>query len=125
VLRGHNGPALNDGYLARFTLGPKSVEKIEVPPIVGKGQPEGHTGPYDSKLFQPTLMQGAPLAGCWRTLRNRSAALDTTMPSTASDHGFADDQMRVPSRCCLGSATCKTDGRAHHSLKGIDPGQCE
>src|SRR5262249_4021530 len=59
VLRGHNGPALDDGYLARFTLGPKSVEKIEVLPIVGKGQPAGHTGPYDSKLFQPALMQGA------------------------------------------------------------------
>jgi hypothetical protein len=79
VLRGHNGPALDDGYLARFTLGPKSVEKIEVLPIVGKGQPEGHTGPYDSKLFQPTLMQGANARRLLEDLRNRSAALDTTM----------------------------------------------
>jgi poly-gamma-glutamate capsule biosynthesis protein CapA/YwtB (metallophosphatase superfamily) len=79
VLRGHNGPALDDGYLARFTLGPKSVEKIEVLPIVGKGQPEGHTGPYDSKLFQPTLMQGAEARRLLEDLRNRSAALDTTM----------------------------------------------
>ena len=79
VLRGHNGPALDDGYLARFTLGPKSVEKIEVLPIVGKGQPEGHTGPYDSKLFQPTLMQGADARRLLEDLRNRSAALDTTM----------------------------------------------
>jgi poly-gamma-glutamate synthesis protein (capsule biosynthesis protein) len=79
VLRGHNGPALDDGYLARFTLGPKSVEKIEVLPIVGKGQPEGHTGPYDSKLFQPTLMQGTEARRLLEDLRNRSAALDTTM----------------------------------------------
>jgi hypothetical protein len=79
VLRGHNGPALDDGYLARFTLGPKSVEKVEVLPIIGKGQPEGHTGPYDSKLFQPALMQGADAHRLLENLRGRSAALDTTM----------------------------------------------
>ncbi len=28
-------------------------KKVEVLPIAGKGQPEGHTGPYDAKLFQP------------------------------------------------------------------------
>jgi poly-gamma-glutamate capsule biosynthesis protein CapA/YwtB (metallophosphatase superfamily) len=79
VLRGHNGPALNDGYLARFTLGPKSIEKVEVLPIIGKGQPEGHRGPYDSKLFQPALMQGADARRLLEDLRSRSAALDTTM----------------------------------------------
>jgi poly-gamma-glutamate capsule biosynthesis protein CapA/YwtB (metallophosphatase superfamily) len=79
VLRGHNGPALDDGYLARFTLGPKSIEKIEVLPIIGKGQPEGHRGPYDSKLFQPALMQGADARRLLEDLRSRSAALDTTM----------------------------------------------
>jgi poly-gamma-glutamate capsule biosynthesis protein CapA/YwtB (metallophosphatase superfamily) len=79
VLRGHNGPALDDGYLARFTLGPKSVEKVEVLPIIGKGQPEGHRGPYDSKLFQPALMQGADARRLLEDLRSRSAALDTTM----------------------------------------------
>ena len=79
VLRGHNGPALDDGYLARFTLAPRSVEKVEVLPIVGKGQPEGHTGPYDSKLFQPALMQGANARQLLENLRTRSAALDTAM----------------------------------------------
>ena len=79
MLRGHNGPNLDDGYLARFTLGPKSVEKIEVLPIVGKGQPEGHTGPYDSTLFQPALMQGENAHRLLENLRSRSAALDTTM----------------------------------------------
>jgi len=79
VLRGHNGPNLDDGYLARFTLGPKSVEKVEVLPIIGKGQPEGHTGPYDSKLFQPALMQGANARQLLENLRSRSAALDTAM----------------------------------------------
>jgi poly-gamma-glutamate capsule biosynthesis protein CapA/YwtB (metallophosphatase superfamily) len=79
VLRGHNGPNLDDGYLARFTLGPKSVEKVEVLPIIGKGQPEGHTGPYDSKLFQPALMQGANARQLLDNLRARSATLDTAM----------------------------------------------
>jgi poly-gamma-glutamate synthesis protein (capsule biosynthesis protein) len=79
VLRGHNGPNLDDGYLARFTFGPKSVEKVEVLPIIGKGQPEGHTGPYDSKLFQPALMQGANARQLLDSLRDRSAALDTSM----------------------------------------------
>ena len=79
VLRGHNGPNLDDGYLARFTLGPKSVDKVEVLPIVGKGQPEGHAGPYDSKLFQPALMQGANARQLLENLRSRSAALDTSM----------------------------------------------
>jgi hypothetical protein len=55
------------------------VEKVEVLPIIGKGQPEGHTGPYDSKLFQPVLMQGANARQLLEDLRNRSAALDTAM----------------------------------------------
>jgi hypothetical protein len=55
------------------------VEKIEVLSIVGKGQPEGHIGPYDSKLFQPALMRGADARKLLEDLRNRSAALDTTM----------------------------------------------
>ena len=63
----------------RFTLGPKSVDKVEVLPIVGKGQPEGHAGPYDSKLFQPALMQGANARQLLENLRSRSAALDTSM----------------------------------------------
>ena len=79
VLRGHNGPDLDDGYLARFTLGPKSIEKVEVLPIIGKGQPAGHTGPYDSKLFQPALMQGANAKQLLENLRSRSATLNTAM----------------------------------------------
>jgi poly-gamma-glutamate synthesis protein (capsule biosynthesis protein) len=79
VLRGHNGPNLDDGYLARFTLTPKSVETVEVLPIIGKGQPEGHAGPYDSKLFQPDLMRGANARALLENLRTRSAALDTAM----------------------------------------------
>ena len=79
VLRGHNGPDLDDGYLARFTLGKKSIEKVEVLPIIGKGQPAGHTGPYDSKLFQPALMQGANARQLLQNVRNRSAALNTAM----------------------------------------------
>src|SRR6202043_3567172 len=48
VLRGHTNVNSDDGYLARFTLGEKSVEKVEVLPIAGKGQPAGRAGqPYD------------------------------------------------------------------------------
>src|SRR6266705_2736183 len=80
VLRGHTNPNPNDGYLARFTLGQKSVEKVEVLPIVGKGQPAGRTGqPYDPKLFQPSLMEGSNARQLLESIRNRSAALNTAM----------------------------------------------
>ena len=79
VLRGHTTLNSDDGYLARFTIGKKSVEKIEVLPIAGKGQPEGHTGTYDAKLFQPYLMQGSSAKQLLEGVRSRSAALDTPM----------------------------------------------
>jgi len=79
ILRGHTTLKSDDGYLARFTLGPKSVEKIEVLPIAGKGQPQGHSGAYDAKLFQPYVMQGSSAKQVLEGVRTRSAALDTTM----------------------------------------------
>jgi poly-gamma-glutamate synthesis protein (capsule biosynthesis protein) len=80
ILRGHTNMNSDDGYLARFTLGEKSVEKVEVLPIAGKGQPEGRTGqPYDAKLFQPFLMQGSSARQLLEGVRSRSAALDTAM----------------------------------------------
>ncbi len=79
ILRGHTNPNSDDGYLARFTLGEKSVEKVEVLPIVGKGQPAGHTGQYDPKLFQPLLMDGSSAQQLLESVRSRSAALDTKM----------------------------------------------
>ena len=80
ILRGHTNLNSDDGYLARFTLGDKSVEKVEVLPIAGKGQPEGRAGqPYDAKLFQPFLMQGASARQLLEGVRSRSAALDTAM----------------------------------------------
>jgi hypothetical protein len=79
-LRGHTSPNSDDGYLARFTLGAKTVEKVEVLPIAGKGQPEGRNGqPYDPKLFQPFLMQGSSAQQFLASIRSRSAALDTAM----------------------------------------------
>jgi poly-gamma-glutamate capsule biosynthesis protein CapA/YwtB (metallophosphatase superfamily) len=80
ILRGHTNMNSDDGYLARFTLGEKSVEKVEVLPIAGKGQPEGRTGqPYDAKLFQPFLMEGSSARQLLEAVRSRSAALDTAM----------------------------------------------
>jgi poly-gamma-glutamate capsule biosynthesis protein CapA/YwtB (metallophosphatase superfamily) len=80
ILRGHTNMNSDDGYLARFTLGEKSVEKIEVLPIAGKGQPAGRTGqPYDAKLFQPFLMEGSSARQLLEGVRSRSAALDTAM----------------------------------------------
>src|SRR5258708_30937020 len=71
VLRGRYAQAWDDGYLARFTLGPKAVEKVELLPI-DRGQPEGQPA-------QPTLMQGATARQLLENLRSRSAALDTSM----------------------------------------------
>jgi hypothetical protein len=80
ILRGHTNMNSDDGYLARFTLGDKSVEKVEVLPIAGKGQPEGRAGqPYDAKLFQPFLMEGSSARQLLEGVRSRSAALDTAM----------------------------------------------
>jgi poly-gamma-glutamate capsule biosynthesis protein CapA/YwtB (metallophosphatase superfamily) len=80
ILRGHTNMSSDDGYLARFTLGDKSVEKVEVLPIAGKGQPEGRAGqPYDAKLFQPFLMEGSSARQLLEGVRSRSAALDTAM----------------------------------------------
>jgi poly-gamma-glutamate capsule biosynthesis protein CapA/YwtB (metallophosphatase superfamily) len=80
VLRGHTNMNADDGYLARFTIGKKSVEKVEVLPIAGKGQPAGRAGqPYDAKLFQPFLMEGSGAQHVLEGVRSRSAALDTAM----------------------------------------------
>jgi poly-gamma-glutamate capsule biosynthesis protein CapA/YwtB (metallophosphatase superfamily) len=80
ILRGHTNMNSDDGYLARFTLGQKSVEKVEVLPIAGKGQPAGRTGqPYDAKLFQPFLMEDSSARQLLEGVRSRSAALDTAM----------------------------------------------
>src|SRR6202521_120462 len=80
ILRGHTNMNSDDGYLARFTLGEKTVERIEVLPIAGKGQPEGRAGqPYDAKLFQPFLMEGSSARQLLEGVRSRSAALDTAM----------------------------------------------
>src|SRR3984893_5763792 len=57
VLRGHTNMNADDGYLARFTLGPNAVEKVEVLPV-GRGGPEGQTGPSDATMAPPALMQG-------------------------------------------------------------------
>jgi hypothetical protein len=78
-LRGHTDMESDDGYLARFTLGKASVEKVEVLPIAGKGQPEGHAGPYDATLFQPFLVQGSGARRLLEDIRGRSAELDTPM----------------------------------------------
>jgi hypothetical protein len=78
VLRGHTDPSSDDGYLVRFTFG-KTMEKLEVLPIAGRGQPEGHTGSYDATLFQPFLMQGASAHELLEGVRSRSAVLDTPM----------------------------------------------
>jgi Bacterial capsule synthesis protein PGA_cap len=80
ILRGHTNLNSDDGYLARFTIGEKSVEKVEVLPIAGKGQPAGRKGqPYDAKLFQPFLMEDSSAQQLLEGVRSRSAALDTAM----------------------------------------------
>ena len=56
------------------------MEKVEVLPMAGKGQPVGRTDqPYDPKLFQPFLMEGSSAQQLLESVRSRSAALDTAM----------------------------------------------
>jgi hypothetical protein len=80
ILRGHTNMNSDDGYLTRLTVGKTAVEKVEVLPIAGKGQPEGRAGqPYDAKLFQPFLMKGPSARKLLEDIRGRSAQLDTRM----------------------------------------------
>jgi hypothetical protein len=69
VVKSHNYIEWGDNYLVRLTLGVKSVEKVEVLPIAGKGQ----------QLFQPFLLQGSAAQQLLETIRGRSAELDTAM----------------------------------------------
>jgi poly-gamma-glutamate capsule biosynthesis protein CapA/YwtB (metallophosphatase superfamily) len=55
-----------DNYLVRFTLGAKSVEKVEVLPIAGKGQ-------------QPFPLEGSRAQQLLEAIRGRCAELDTAM----------------------------------------------
>jgi len=52
---------------------------VASPEVGRRAAPEGHTGPYDSKLFQPALMQGTNARQLLENLRSRSATLDTSM----------------------------------------------
>jgi hypothetical protein len=55
------------------------MERIEILPITGKGQPEGHAGSYGAAFFRPFLMQGTGAQRLLEGVRSRSAALDTSM----------------------------------------------
>jgi hypothetical protein len=69
TLRGFSHSDWGDHYLARFTLGVKSVEKVEVLPIAGTGQ----------QIAQPLLLHGSAAQRLLENIRSRSAALDTAM----------------------------------------------
>lgn len=69
TLRGFNHTDWGNNYLVRFTLGVKSVEKVEVLPIAGTGK----------QIAQPSLLQGPPAQQLLESVRSRSARLDTVM----------------------------------------------
>ena len=69
TLRGFNHTDWGNNYLVRFTLGVKSVEKVEVLPIAGTGK----------QIAQPSLLQGLPAQQLLESVRSRSAGLDTVM----------------------------------------------
>jgi hypothetical protein len=69
TLRGFNHTDWGNNYLVRFTLGVKSVEKVEVLPIAGTGK----------QIAQPSLLQGPPAQRLLESIRSRSAAFETAM----------------------------------------------
>jgi hypothetical protein len=69
TLRGFNHTDWGNHYLVRFTLGVKSVEKVEVLPIAGTGK----------QIAQPLLLHGPAAQRLLESIRSRSAALDTAL----------------------------------------------
>jgi hypothetical protein len=65
----HNYADWGDNELVRFTLGPHTVQKVEVLPIAGTGQ----------QLAQPYLLHGNAAQALLEIVQARSAALDTSM----------------------------------------------
>lgn len=66
---GHNHTEWMDNYLARLTLTPDGITKVEVLPISGRG----------ISLSQPHLLKGAAARGLLEDVQARTAALDTRM----------------------------------------------
>jgi poly-gamma-glutamate synthesis protein (capsule biosynthesis protein) len=69
TLRAYSHPVWGDNYLVRFTLGVKSVEKVEVLPVAGTGK----------QVAQPFFLHGPAAQQLLESVRSRSAALDTAM----------------------------------------------
>lgn len=69
TLRAYSHPVWGDNYLVRFTLGVKSVEKVEVLPVAGTGK----------QVTQPFFLHGPAAQQLLESVRSRSAALDTAM----------------------------------------------
>lgn len=99
TLRGFNHTDWGDHYLVRFTLGVKSVEKVEVLPIAGTGK----------QIAEPRLLHGPIAQRLLERVRTRSAALDTSMeihgdlgtisvpsPRGPDDRTSSDRPLRAP-----------------------------
>jgi poly-gamma-glutamate synthesis protein (capsule biosynthesis protein) len=69
IFTGHQHFEWGDDYLLRFTLTPKSIEKVEVLPIAGTGM----------QLSQPFLLKDGPATKLLQTVRDLSVGLDTSM----------------------------------------------
>ena len=66
---GHNHTDWSDNYLARLTLGPDRITKVEILPIAGRG----------ISLSQPHLLEGVAARALLEDVQARTAALDTKM----------------------------------------------
>lgn len=66
---GHNHTYWMDNYLARLTLAPEGIRRIEVLPIAGSG----------THLAQPYLLEGAEAQSLLEDIQTRTRALDTEM----------------------------------------------
>ncbi len=66
---GHNHTDWSDNYLARLTLAPDRIRKVEILPIAGRG----------ISLSQPHLLEGVAARALLEDVQARTTALDTKM----------------------------------------------
>ncbi|NIP58475.1 MAG: CapA family protein [Gemmatimonadetes bacterium] len=69
LIFGHNHTYWMDNTLARLTLTPEGVSRVEVLPVAGRG----------NELSRPRLLEGAEARALLEDIRARSAALDTPL----------------------------------------------
>lgn len=87
---GHNHPFWTDNFLARFTLTPKEIKKIEILPVAGENQ----------DLAQPFLVNGKRNHKLLESVQEQTLALKTRM-NIAGETGVIDPATAQMSKTIL------------------------